>query len=351
MTTGRSSHTATLLNNGKVLTAGGEPVVAVFTGGQLASAELYDPATETFAGTGEMTHARDLQTATLLNNGKVLIQGSAGFLNFGLPAELYDPGTGSFGRTSTHIQGDFSDTTTLLPNGNVLVTYGNSSDGGCWCDVADLYDPSTGAFSTTGKMTTPRGDSYTATLLPDGTVLIAGATGPAPHNSELYDPGTGAFKSTGDMAHNRQGHAATLLLDGTVLISGGDCFKGCSEEIYRPAVLTPAPALLSLFGDGKGQAAIQHAGTYQLVTSSDPAVASEVLIIYCTGLADGSLIPPQVVIGGRMAEVLWFGNTPGFAGLNQINVRVPSGVAAGAAVPVRMNYIGRPSNEVTIGVQ
>jgi uncharacterized protein (TIGR03437 family) len=124
-----------------------------------------------------------------------------------------------------------------------------------------------------------------------------------------------------------------------------------SAELYHPALPVSAPLLFSLSGDGRGQGAIWHAATGQLASANNPVSAGEVMSMYTANLGDGGVIPPQVAVGGRLAEILYFGGAPGYPAYNQVNFLVPSGVAPGPAVLIQLSYLGRPSNEVTIGVR
>jgi uncharacterized protein (TIGR03437 family) len=116
-------------------------------------------------------------------------------------------------------------------------------------------------------------------------------------------------------------------------------------------MLTHAPLLFSLSDHGKGQGAICHAATGATASAKNPGVSGEALCLYTTSLIEGGAILPQVHFGGRPAEILFFGDAPGYPGYNQVNVRVPSDTAPGPAVSVRLTYLSRPSNEVTVGLQ
>lgn len=266
-------------------------------------------------------------------------------------AELYDPDTGLFTKTGApNAPGQNGmPAATLLMNGKVVVA-GCATDNGFGTSVG-LYNLSTGTFAATGNMTTGRA-GHTATLLPDGNVLLAGTYrygGGSLASAELYDPVAGAFTPTADMTTPRNGHTSTLLSDGSVLIAGGITFGRPTSraELYNPSVLVPAPRLFEIYERGL----VWHASTGVVAWPDSPAVAGEVLSMYASGLAEGGSIPPQVAIGGRLAEILYFGAAPGYPGYNQVNFRVPGGVAPGPATPVRLTYINRPSNEITIGVR
>jgi hypothetical protein len=242
MAQGRVLHTATLLQDGKVLVVGGAGVALNLdptssgesSGAPLATAEIYDPGSGTFSPTGSLSAGRAFQTATLLQDGKVLIVGGTDATNKSLAtAELYDPQTGAFTATGSMTDGRSFHTATLLQDGKVLVAGGLSSTSGSGSSgpdpasqSAEIYDPGTGTFTKlAAPLLAPRSMS-TATLLQDGKVLIAGGLDTAGSggamltSAELYDPATQTFTKTGDMGHGHAFHAAALLQDGKVIIAG-----------------------------------------------------------------------------------------------------------------------------------
>ena len=255
MTIGRYAHTATLLANGKVLMTGGFSSESDCPGAgitpALTTAELFDPFNGSFAATGSMAEDRGGHTATLLTSGKVLIVGGGKvggdappfFGDGSVAAEVYDPTTGAFTSTGNMGTGRVGQTATLLNDGKVLIAGGWT--GSQPIATAELYDPGTGTFSLTGSLTSARA-GHTATALQDGRVLITGGftayhAGPdqvGSDTAEIYNPATGLFQVTGSMAVARWLHTATLLPNGTVLVVG----DGVVSELYDPIATSFLPS-------------------------------------------------------------------------------------------------------------
>jgi N-acetylneuraminic acid mutarotase len=230
---GRYSHTATLLANGKVLVTGGTGSLFGLT-----NVEIYDPATATWSIAGSLNIGRNSHSATLLYNGTVLV---AGGINNGQSdskiAELYNPANDTWATTGSLNTGRFAHTATLLLNGKVLVAGGfTSSNIFNYTNLssAEVYDPVAQTWTLTGSLNVGRG-YHTATLLPDGKVLVAGGVNTTNvASAELYDPAFGTWTLTGSLTNARSSHTATLLPNGKVLATGGLSSKGflSSVELY-----------------------------------------------------------------------------------------------------------------------
>jgi uncharacterized delta-60 repeat protein len=240
LNTRRARPTATLLANGKVLVAGGDDLSGV----TLTSAELFDPATGLWLPTGNLTTARSLHSGTLLPNGKVLVAGGEGNHTLATTlnsAELYDPATGQWTPTSNLNIVRASHTATLLPNGKVLMaggTGGNSS-----FVSTEVYDPALGTWTNAGSTPSSfrRG---TATILPDGRVLSVNLAG-----AQIFDPATGTWSPTANLATPRVLHTATLLPNGKVLVAGGFVSASFNQEATDTAELfDPATGTWSAAG-------------------------------------------------------------------------------------------------------
>jgi hypothetical protein len=235
MTTNRKEHTATALANGMVLVAGGTVQIGIFNSEPTATAELYNPANGSWTATGSMTTNRTGHEAVLLQNGKVLVvenQNSNATPDGNANAEIFDPLSGTWMVTGSMNAARDNATATLLNDGQVLVAGG---DDGYPSPFAELYNPTTGKWVVAGSMISIR-SSHTATLLPNGQVLISGGGGFGSTSAELYNPGT-AWAATGSLNIGRiSGYTLTVLTNGEVLLAGGGGYTGveASAELFNP---------------------------------------------------------------------------------------------------------------------
>ncbi|WP_437927614.1 kelch repeat-containing protein [Sorangium sp. So ce291] len=256
------SHTATLLpSSGKVLVAGGFHVVT-----PLASAELYDPTDYTWSLVQPMITARGAHTATLLKGGQVLVVGGSnggGRRELIDAVELYDPMTATWTSRAPLSTVRYAHSATLLPDGKVLVAGGRRDVDFVLLYSAELYDPVTDTWTPAESMNFARA-GHVATLLPGGKVLVAGG---APYEAdlgraEIYDPATDTWTLTGAMTTEGEEFLAamTQLQNGDVLAVGG-----AVTERYDPTAGTWSPTSPMLIHQSGFSATTLHSGKVLVV--------------------------------------------------------------------------------------
>jgi len=213
---GRWGHTATLLEDGRVLVVGGQKTAS----GKLDTAEIFDPSTPSWSSAGSMAEKRGAgHTATLLEDGRVLVTGDSDEAT----AELYDPATGQWSSAGVMVWPRNWSTATLLEDGRVLVAGGLDATkaGAEPLAAVEIYDPFTGEWSPTSSME-QKNAKHNAVLMEDGKVMLVGQ-----FLTEMYDSSTGNWSSAGKPSRERSaGTTATLLKNGKILVTGGEFQRG-----------------------------------------------------------------------------------------------------------------------------
>lgn len=239
----RSGHVAVLLQDGRVLVAGGG---ADEDDATPTSAEIWDPATGVSTPTGSLAQARSHASAMLLSDGRVLIKGGLDDDPGAGAAEIWDPATGLFGPGETVPEASYPEGT-ILDDGRVLVLVDGPTEAAAsalrpGAMFAAIWDPATGTFLPAGSLIEPHGGGSTATRLADGRVLVVGGMR-CPRRggcqivraAEVWDPSTMTFESTSSPGWAHEAHRATLLPDGRVLFVGSQGLGGRTNaaEIFE----------------------------------------------------------------------------------------------------------------------
>jgi len=242
---GRRGHFTAVLPNGNVLVAGGA------TGDNTISTTTKeyntgDQRSNTFTATGSLTTARAYHTATLLNSGKFLIAGGyAGGSDYFAGCELYDPSTGTWSSTGSLTLGRRDHEAVLLPTGKVLLTGGYNPGGGTAIKVnSELFNPTTGTWGAATSMNTKRQQfGLVWSPLVGKAIAIGGDEGKSTMSEtvESYDPYLDTWTNKTSMATGRSGHTVTVLSDGKILVTGGYSASNTvlsSVEVYDPVANT-----------------------------------------------------------------------------------------------------------------
>lgn len=255
----RRGHEGVVLDDGRILIAGG-----FAEGTVMDTVEVYDPATGSWSSAAPMDSPRLGHTLTLLADGRVLAAGGTGpdgqsgagggqTLRPQSSAEVYDPASDSWQSTRPMGAARFEHTATLLGDGRVLIAGGLGPDGDELVALAsaEMYDPAAGTFLGTNAMADGRAN-HSAVALSDGVVLVAGGAGGSGDSSlataEIFRVRQGSWEQASALAGARRGATATLLEDGRVLVAGGELVDGGSRrsldtaEVYEPAANEWAPA-------------------------------------------------------------------------------------------------------------
>jgi hypothetical protein len=226
----RYRHSATLLGDGRVLIVGGWG-----ENGALASAELYDPVTQTFSPAGNMQTARERHAAVAFDGGnKVLVVGGLSHTY-----EIWDSASNGFTAQGQipSVQEIFPDPVTDSAGNRMIVGGMPYSDYYEVTAAEQLLNPETQSF-TAGKNLNEARSGHTLTALAEGTQLVAGGfDGKVLGSAELRKPSGWTTLATA-LVTARTDHTATLLSNGGVLIAGGTGADGsplASTEIYDPA--------------------------------------------------------------------------------------------------------------------
>src|SRR5437667_4929669 len=230
----RTAHAATGLTDGRSLITGGRDSA----GNIVAVSEIFDPATDTSTASATLTTPRVDHTATLLPDGKVLVAGGAdasGSLN---SVEIFDPANAAAGfRTLAASMGAARarHTATVLNDGKVLIAGGDDA-GTAETSTAEIFDPATETFSSVLKaMAAPR-IGHTATLFSDDSVLLAGGN---TDSMELFTPADQKFTlDPQKMSAARTGHEAIELSDTRLLFFEGDSGNTIDEFNHSTDTLT-----------------------------------------------------------------------------------------------------------------